>query len=168
MLAKAKATAKRFTPRERFEIGYLMHIGRPYSEVAGRYGVSQSYAYELKDYAETVLASMDDHAPDVPTVELTKQQEERMVLALALHCHSSLEGIWRFFGDIFGVNMSISRAAEIIKRAADKAAEWDKGVSLENIHTGANDEIFQCGKPIFSGIDVNSTYTYILKEMPDR
>lgn len=63
MLAKTKDSARRFTPRERFEIGYRMLIGHPYSEVAGTYGVSRSRAYELKARAETLLASMDSHAP---------------------------------------------------------------------------------------------------------
>lgn len=168
MFTNSDASIKKFTAREKFEIGYSMLLGHAYSEIGEKYDVSQSYAYELRGYAEKVLSNMEQPVPDAPTVVLTRQLQERMVIALALHCRAPLEGIWRFFDEIFGIGMSVSRASLIITKAAEKAAEWDRGVSLENIRQGANDEIFQCGKPVFSGIDAVSTYTYLLEEKPDR
>lgn len=39
---------------------------------------------------------------------------------------------------------------------------------MDGIRHGANDEIFQGQTPILTGIDLDSTYTYMLEEMPDR
>jgi hypothetical protein len=55
-----------------------------------------------------------------------------------------------------------------LKAASIKAREFDESIDLSGIDQMAIDEIFQCGKPILTGIDTISTYTFQLEEVSDR
>ena len=48
------------------------------------------------------------------------------------------------------------------------ALEFDNRISLEGISEGTNDEIFQGNSPVLTGIDLSSTYIYLLEESGDR
>jgi hypothetical protein len=56
----------------------------------------------------------------------------------------------------------------VISEASKRAQAFDDSLSLEGIRQGANDEIFQGGIPILTGIDPESTYTYLLEEASNR
>lgn len=93
---------------------------------------------------------------------------EKMVISLALDGFASEEGIQRFLEANFQKHVSIGRISGILGRAADRAAEFDGSISLSGIRQGANDEIFQCGVPVLTGVDAVSTYTYLLQQADDR
>lgn len=168
MFTNSEKSIKKFTLRQKFEIGYRLMMGHSYSVIVQEYGVSQSYAYELKDFAARLLERLDTYDPDVQIIIITRKLIKKIVIGLAMFCRSPLEGISRFMEEVLHINMSVSGAGSILQETSQKAAEWDKTVSLKDIKHGANDEIFQCGKPILVGVDVDSTYAYLLEEKENR
>ena len=107
----------------------------------------------------------------IPGVQIFAVDEhfyEKMVISLALDGFSSEEGIQRFLQTNFWKHFSVGKISEILNQAADRAAEFDASIDLSGIRQGANDEIFQCGTPVLTGIDPVSTYIYLLRQADDR
>jgi hypothetical protein len=55
-----------------------------------------------------------------------------------------------------------------MSEANNRASEFDSKVNLSNIRQMAVDEIFQCGEPILTGVDAESTYIFTMEPMNDR
>lgn len=47
-------------------------------------------------------------------------------------------------------------------------AEFDASIDLSSIRQGTNDEIFQCGTPVLTGVDPIPTYIYLPWQANDR
>ena len=92
-----------------------------------------------------------------------------MILSLTLDCQAPNSGIVRFFETaVREVTVSVGRVGGVISEAAGRARTFDESVDLSGISQGANDEIFQCGAPVLTGMDPESTYTYLLEAAGDR
>lgn len=91
-----------------------------------------------------------------------------MVLSLSLDCHASIDGIRRTFSSVLGVDISVGKISSILTEASKRVESFDDSISLDSIKQGANDEIFQGNTPVLTGIDVESTYVYLLAEAGDR
>lgn len=107
-------------------------------------------------------------APDTQVIVTDNHFFEKLVVSLALDGFASEEGIQRILKNNFGKHLSIGKISQILNRAADHAAEFDASIDLSGIRQGANDEIFQCGLPVLTGIDPVSTYIYLLQQQKDR
>ena len=88
---------------------------------------------------------------------------EKMIISLALDGTASEEGIQRILENNFQKHVSIGKISNILNQAARRAAEFDESVDLSGIRQGANDEIFQCGKPVLTGVDADTGYVYLLQ-----
>ena len=135
---------------------------KPVSHIAEEVGISRQYSYKLRDKAVSEL----DHFGHFDSE--FENNAYRTIISIAMHCQASLEAIQRCLQDIYGLNMSIGKIENVLQCAAAKAEEINQSISLENICQGANDEIFQGSSPIMAGIDLQSTYTYLLSPSPDR
>ena len=82
------------------------------------------------------------------------------MLILTMECQSPSSGIQSFFETICGINVSAGRISNILSEAAKRAKDFDDTVDLSGISQMAVNEIFQCGKPILTGVDPVSTYTF--------
>ncbi len=111
---------------------------------------------------------LDNQETGVTRIEVTETWLRRFVVSLALDCHGSVEGIERTCSEVIGVHLSIGKISRIINEAAEKAQEFDEQISLNNIRQGANDEIFQGSAPVLTGIDLESSYVYLLEPADDR
>lgn len=139
------------------------------SEIASEIGMSREYVYQQKEKITQYADELDKASEEVPTLKLDKQTINRMVLSLTLDCQSPNSGIVRFFETaIQEVTVSTGYISGVIAEAAKRAQGFDNQIDLSGIKQGANDEIFQCGIPILTGIDPESTYTYLLEEAKDR
>ena len=105
---------------------------------------------------------------NVLTLQITPQFIKNSVLSLSLDCRSSYEGIQYFMNQMCGVEISKGTISNILKEASERAREFDKNVDLSNIKQVAIDEIFQCGEPILTGVDPESTYAFSMEPMGDR
>lgn len=117
---------------------------------------------------EAINAFCQKFVPDTQFIAANEPFYEKMVISLALDSSASEEGIQRFLEENFHKHFSIGKISQILNRAAGRAAEFDASIDLSSIRQGANDEIFQCGTPVLTGIDPVSTYIYLLQQEEDR
>ena len=153
---------------KKFIIGCQAAAGIPISEISKESGMSREYIYQQKEKVEARAESLDESTEKGETIELNKEFIKRAILILTLYCRSTLEGIQRALEQMFQIKPSIGYISGVINEAAQRAQAFDDGIRLEGIKQGANDEIFQGGTPILTGIDAESSYIYLLEEAKDR
>lgn len=102
------------------------------------------------------------------TIEVTEKLIKRSIISSALDGRAPIEGIQRMLETNFGVHVSIGEISNVIKEASKQAAIFDDQIDLSKIKIGANDEIFQGDRPVLTGIDLKSTYIYLLEEASNR
>ena len=160
---------KRFGRSAKFLVGCQAASGKPVAEIANEIGMSREYIYQQKSKVLQYAEGLDNRDPEVPVLELDKKTIDRMILSLVLDCQSPIKGIVSFFETAIGKKtVSAGYISGVIAEAADRARIFDDQIDLSGIHQGANDEIFQCRVPILTGIDPESTYTYLLEEASER
>ena len=153
----------------RFILGVLSIAGIPYEVVQGKYSISRSYYYSLRPSAERVLEVLfRDGEPPKRIIVVTKHFIERCVLCLSLHCRAPIESIVAFFSLVIGISVSKGNIGRIRTGAAEKAREFDAGISLIGIQEIAIDEIFQHGKPVLTGIDLDTHYVFLMEGAEER
>lgn len=131
--------------------------------------MSREYVYQQKAKVIAYARELDNNEGEVPILKLDKQTIDRMILSLTLDCQSPNSGIVRFFKTVIQeVTVSTGYISGVIAEATARAQAFDDQIDLSGIKQGANDEIFQCGVPVLTGIDPESTYTYLLEEASDR
>ena len=81
---------------------------------------------------------------------------------MTLICHSSIRGVSELFRDVFDFPISVGKIHEVLQRATTQARQDNASQDLSGVRIGAHDEIFQSGRPVLVGADVNSTYCYLL------
>ena len=159
----------KYKKSEKFKIGCEAVGGKPVDEIFNETGMSRNHIYRQKasvmQYAEGLDKVVENN---VPTLQLTPKIIKRTVLSLALDCQSPYSGIQFFIKNIYGITISKGTIHNILKEASERAKEFDDTIDLSNISQMALDEIFQCGKPILTGVDAESTYVFAMEPMNDR
>lgn len=123
--------------------------------------VEQDPSAVVRDLCERVIPAQQVLIAD-------KHFYEKMIISLALDGTASEEGIQRILENNFQKHVSIGKISNILNQAARRAAEFDESVDLSGIRQGANDEIFQCGNPVLTGVDADTGYVYLLQPAADR
>ena len=147
-------------------------MGFDVSDIAALFKVSRQAVYKNIDRVEameTELQPLSDKS--VQCLVVTDIDIDKAVLSLALDGHSALEGIHRVLTCIYGADAtpSIGYTSMLLNRAGAFAAQITRTISLNGISQGANDEIFDDSDyPVFTGVDVESTYIYLMQLMDDR
>ncbi len=83
-------------------------------------------------------------------------------------CHSSCRGVQEFVKTVFDYEISLDRISKIINGASERAEKFNKSQNLNHIKEGALDEIFSGSIPVLVGVDLRSTYTFLLSEEGGR
>jgi len=99
---------------------------------------------------------------------VTKKWLEAFVLGLTLNCHSSFRGVLELLADHFGLSLSLGTVHNIHARAIAQAQTINQSMDLSSIHYAAPDEIFQNGRPVLVGVDLQSTYCFLLEAVEHR
>jgi len=145
----------------------------PVTDLAQRLSVSRKFCYQQAHKAADSLAETFADGPrDEQTLfelPVTRPWIEQLVLALVLTCHSSFRGVVEFLAMMFDYRkMSVGGVHNIIIRAVAKARQVNQSQDLSGIRIGVHDEIFQANQPVLAGIDVDSTYGYLLQAAEHR
>jgi hypothetical protein len=140
---------------------------RPVSRLAQDYQVSRKFVYQQADKAAQALA--EAFAPDLPAdgavlfyLPVTELWLRRLILALLLVCHSSYRGVFELLRDLLHCPRSLGYIHAVASAAMVRARVCNAQHDLSGIAIGAHDEIFQTGQPVLVGVDVASTYCYLL------
>jgi hypothetical protein len=136
------------------------------SQAAREHDVSRTFVARQTDTARHAL----DHAfaPPEPnhdvlfTLPVTKAWIEQAALGLLLIGHCSLRGVSEFFRDVLDYPIAHTTVRNIVQKTLERARTQNAAVDLNHVRIGAHDEIYQSGRPVLVGCDVDSTYCYLL------
>lgn len=136
------------------------------SKLSDQHQVSRKFLYQQCHKASNALDeafSQQQNDDEVLFyIPVTKQWLKQVVLVLLLVCHSSYRGVIEFFRDVLDKSISIGTVHNIVHRAVDDAKQINSTQDLSCIRAGSHDELFQTGLPVLTGIDLDSTYCYLL------
>lgn len=154
---------------ERIILGCKASAGENISELAREYGTNREFIYQQKEkIMDTLNNSFDKELKDSPSIALTNKVIEKMVFGCMVICKGSTEDTQEFMEQIFNLHLSVGTISNIINSFADKAAEFNQSISLSKITVGAHDEIFQASEPVLVGVDVRSTFIYLMEDSDTR
>lgn len=162
------SAASRLGPTERMDLSVqALAGGEPIAHLARRHNVSRKFVYQQAARASEVLD--DAFAPSARDdsvlfeVPITKDWLRQFVLSQVLIGHSSFRGVMEILDAVFDYrDISIGTIHNIVRDAADAAGLINDAQDLSGISVGAHDEIYQTGQPVLVGMDVRSTYCYLL------
>lgn len=161
--------AGQMPPTDRKKLA-LQGIARtePLTELARENEVSRKFIYSQIDKAEEALdnAFSDQGEKTKENVlfflPVTKRWIRSFVLSLVLSCHAPYRGISEVLRELFDFPLSPASIHNFVYQAVEVAREVNDKEDLSNVRVGAHDEIFQAGKPVLAGVDVDSLYCYLL------
>lgn len=172
--SKNYSNAINLSPAERKNLSIQTLAGEcSVSDIAARNNVSRKFIYEQKKIADEALDQAFEPVAKEDTVlfylPVTKKWIHQFVLALILICHSSFRGVMEILDSSFDYrSISLGTIHNIVKEAGEKAAVINGDEDLSSIRYAAPDEIFQNSKPVLVGMDVESTYCYLLSAEDHR
>jgi hypothetical protein len=164
----AFSPAKLMAPPQRRQLALDTLAGtQTVSGLAREHQVSRHFVYRQAAKAEEALdTAFSPVGPGEAEVlfylPVTKPWLRQAVLGLTLTCHSSFRGVVEFFDDVFDCPISVGTVHAILQQAVEQARPYNLGQNLSGVRIGAHDEIFQNGRPVLVGADVDSTYCYLL------
>jgi hypothetical protein len=172
-LAPPDYPAHRLTPSQRRQIALDALAGQSISALANQYQVSRKFVYQQLQIAHDALERAftppaDEQESVLFTVAITRSRLCQIVLALVLTCHSSLRGVVEFLAAVFDYPLSLGSVFNIVRSAVARARQINDSQDLSAVRIGADDEIFQGGKPVLVGVDTRSTYCYLLSPEEHR
>jgi hypothetical protein len=141
----------------------------PIRSLAMRHEVSRKFVYQQMAKATAAVdqafrppAACEDQV--LFRLSVTRQWLEQLVLALTLICHSSYRGVLELLESLFDYHdLSLGSIHNLLMQAVDKARQVNAAEELSAIRVGAHDEIYQARQPVLVGMDVASTYCYLLQ-----
>jgi hypothetical protein len=166
--AASACPAHLLDPSQRQQLAVAALAGaRPVSHLAADYQVSRKFVYQQADKAEQALTAA--FAPDLPPdgrvlfwLPVTALWLRRLILALLLVCHSSYRGVYELLRDLFHYPCSLGSIHAVAQAAMSRARSLNGQQDLAAVGIGAQDELFQAERPVLVGVDVASTYCYLL------
>jgi hypothetical protein len=173
-LAAPACPAKLLTPHQRQALAVAaLAAARPVTELAQDYQVSRKFVYQQVDQAEQALAAAFAPAPPAGDAVLfylpvTEAWLKRLILALLLICHSSYRGVYELLRDLFHCPRSLGAIHAVAHGAMARARALNEQQDLAAVGIGAHDELFQARRPVLVGVDVASTYCYLLSQEEHR
>lgn len=137
------------------------------AEIARQRRVSRHFVYRQAAKAEAALeVAFAPPASEVGVLfylPVTKPWIRQFVLAQVLVGHTPFRGVMELLDGLFDYrDISIGSVHNIVQEAVATARELNDASDLSRIRVGAHDEIYQAGKPVLVGADVESTYCYLL------
>jgi hypothetical protein len=159
--------AQALLPAARQQLARAVLAGQSISELARDHEVSRKFVYQQADKAEQALA--EAFTPESPAddavlfyLPVTEAWLKRLILALLLIGHSSYRGVWELLRDLFHCPRSLGYVHGVAGAAMARARELNQQQDLSAVDIAAHDELFQTSQPVLVGVDVASTYCYLL------
>ena len=121
---------------------------------AHQFGVYRKKVYDAYQWAKDTLkkAFEAESSKEQKSITLWQQEQERLLISLRLRANASIRGIQHVFQEALGIYKSHGTIWNALHKAAENAKERNKSVFYANIKHIAIDEIFLNGKPVLTGI----------------
>jgi hypothetical protein len=135
-------------------------------KIARDNSISRKFLYKQKEKVESAIdkAFSEEEKNDKVLfyIPVTKEWIKQVVLSLVLIAHCSLRSASEFLKATMDYSISHSTVDNIVKESILSARKINEEEKLEKIKHGALDEIYQAGKPVLAGLDLESTYCFLL------
>jgi hypothetical protein len=158
--------AQDLTPLQRQQLARQALAGQSITVLAHQHQVSRKFVYQQLAHADQALS--DAFAPQ-PTddqvlfyLPVTKAWLRQLILGLVLICHSPLRGVVELLRDLFDYHISLGTVFNIVHAAVTPAQHGNRAQDLRHVRVGGHDEIFQGQQPVLVGVDLLSSYCYLL------
>lgn len=167
------SVASRLQPHQRQQLAVkVLSKQEPVSHLAKKKQVSRKFVYQQKAIAEAALNQAFEKEEQEKEVlyylPITEQWLFQLILALILICHCSYRGIKELLRDLFNYSISIGTIYNRVMEAVEKARNINQTQDLSPIKVPLLDELFQGNQPVLTGVDVNSTYCFLLEAVEHR
>lgn len=171
--ASVPTPAQHLSPAVRQQLALDALAGLPVSQLAQQHQVSRQFVSRQVEHARHAL----DHAfaPPAPAdddllfvLPVRRAWLRSFVLGLVLTCHSSYRGVQELLRDFFDYPLSLGTVHNIVQQAVPAARAINARQDLSPIYVAAHDELFQAQRPVLVGVDVASTYCYLLAQEAHR
>ncbi len=150
----------------------LLFNPKQHKEIVDEYGVASSYGYKLKKQASDFLnqlASLEEINGDLLVIDT--EQIHRTVVSLFCEAKASESQIKKVIKDIYGVDLYTEQIGRIINLYCMEAIPINEELDrkcMPYIKTLGADEIFISRTPIFTAVDLASTYVMLISPQHDR
>ena len=135
-------------------------------QLSEAHGVSRKFVYQQAAKATEALEEAFDPTPQDDEVlfclPVTRSWIEQAVLGFTLIGHGSPWGASEYLEALINYSISPSTVSNIHKKAVLGARTVNDKEDLSPVRFGAHDEIYQSRRPTLTGVDVDSTYCYLL------
>jgi len=163
-----RPVASGLRPAQRAHLSVQVLAGRePVSRLAARSGVSRKFLYQQahkgRQALEEAFAPPEGADQILFTLPVTKDWIHQFVLAQALIGHTSFRGVIDILDAVFDYqHLSVGTIHNMLAEVLPQARVVNDNQDLSAIRVGAHDEIYQAHRPVLVGVDVESTYCYLL------
>jgi hypothetical protein len=146
-----------------------LHRTEPLTQLAARHAVSRKFVYQQMAKATAAVdqafqAPPASEGPVLFQLPVTQDWLEQLALSLTLICHSSYRGVQELLATMFDYrDRSLGSIHNVLRQAVARAQQVNTTESLSAIRVGAHDEIYQARQPVLVGMEVDSTYCYLLE-----
>lgn len=137
------------------------------TELAERHQISRKFLYQQADKGAHALQQAFQPVALAEEevlfyLPVTKAWLRQVVLGLVLLCHSSFRGVIAFCRDLLDQPIALGTVHNIVREAVVEARQSNARQDLARVQAGSHDELFQGRQPVLVGIDLDSTYCYLL------
>lgn len=160
--------AKNLTGEERGKLALeVIKRDQTVVDLSKENGVSRKFLYSQESKAkqavkEAFSAEANKDSEVLFYLPVTRSWISQFVLALALHCHSPFRGVVAVLKDLFDYDFSIASVHREVQRAIRKSQQINAKEDLSNIRYFGHDEMFQHQLAVLAGVDLQSSYCFLL------
>jgi hypothetical protein len=165
--------ARQLPPTVRQQLALDALTGLSFTQLAQQHQVSRKFVSRQAEHARQALhqaftppSSTEDEVLFV--LPVTRAWLRSFMLSLVLVCHSPLRGVQEILRDRFDYPVSLGTVHNVLQHAVAPARAINARQDLSAIHVAAHDELFQAQQPVLVGMDVASTYCYLLSQEAHR
>jgi hypothetical protein len=166
--------AKNLTGEERGKLALEM-IKRDQTvvDLSNENGVSRKFLYNQESKAkEAVKEAFSGEANKDSDVlfylPVTRSWIAQFVLVLVLYCHSPFRGVVAVLKDLLDYDFSIASVHREVQHAIRKTQQINGKEDLSSIRYFGHDEMFQHQLAVLAGVDLESSYCFLLSPEQQR
>lgn len=142
------------------------------TKLAQSYGVSRPVVYDLRKKGAQALheffLKLQEERQILSTIRVDKVRLFRAIISSYVKGANSIRNVQDLVLGFYELGVSVGTIHSVLAEAEQRAAAFNKSVSLENITDAALDELFSQGDPVLAGIDLDSDYLFLLEHRESR
>jgi hypothetical protein len=140
------------------------------TELAERHQVSRKFLYQQANKGEQALTEVFSPPPPAEEKVLFYLPVTKAWLKGWHWCWCAIVpcGAWWIFRDVLDCPIALGSVHAILMQAVAQVRQLNAVEDLSAVRAGGHDEIFQSGQPVLVGVDLDSTYCYLLAAEDQR